>query len=176
MKTCSKCQLSKPLDDFSSHRREKDGKNTICKSCDGIRKRAWQKANPQKCCDSRKRYYQRHPDRVKAYNQSQKGRARDKRYYRRNYQKCYAMVMLRKARLLKAPIVEKIDRISIYERDQGICHICKHRVSKMKFTLDHLIPLSKQGNHTAINLATAHRSCNSRRKDGRLPAQLRLLP
>jgi 5-methylcytosine-specific restriction endonuclease McrA len=42
-------------------------------------------------------------------------------------------------------------------------------------TLDHLIPLSKGGNHTSDNLALAHGRCNSRRGAGRIPAQLRLL-
>ncbi len=37
------------------------------------------------------------------------------------------------------------------------------------------IPLSKGGPHTAANLSVAHRSCNSRRHAGRLPAQLRLI-
>ena len=37
MKTCAKCKLSRPLDDFHNDRRHKDGKNIWCKSC----KDAW---------------------------------------------------------------------------------------------------------------------------------------
>lgn len=41
-------------------------------------------------------------------------------------------------------------------------------------TMDHLVPLSKGGDHSWENVALAHRSCNSKRGAGRLPAQLRL--
>jgi hypothetical protein len=82
---------------------------------------------------------------------------------------------IRKARINGASIIEKIDRNAIYERDGGICHICHRKVSKKTFTLDHLVPVVHHGDHTAINIAIAHRGCNSRRGAGRIPAQLRLL-
>jgi 5-methylcytosine-specific restriction endonuclease McrA len=81
----------------------------------------------------------------------------------------------RRARMNAAAIIEKVDRNAVYERDNGICHICHRKVSEKTFTLDHLIPIAHHGDHTAINLAVAHRRCNSRRGPGRLPAQLRLI-
>lgn len=71
--------------------------------------------------------------------------------------------------------IEIVSRAAIIARDKAICHICQRKVAKKDMTLDHLIPLSKGGPHTSRNLAVAHRSCNSRRGAGRLPAQLRLI-
>jgi hypothetical protein len=91
-----------------------------------------------------------------------------------NPTRVYGQRAKRRALLLNAPSVECIDRAAIIARDKSICHICKKPVRKVDITLDHLIPLSQGGPHTAQNLAVAHFSCNSRRGAGRLPAQLRL--
>lgn len=66
-----------------------------------------------------------------------------------------------------------VDRQAIIARDGSRCHVC-HRIVREDITLDHLIPLSKGGIHNAQHLAVACRSCNAKRGDGRLPAQLRL--
>jgi len=60
------------------------------------------------------------------------------------------------------------------ERDRWRCHICRKHVRLCDATCDHLIPRSVGGGREASNLALAHRSCNSRRGAGRLPAQLLL--
>jgi len=81
----------------------------------------------------------------------------------------------RRARIKGSAETEFIDRAEIYERDGGRCHICERFVWDGDFTLDHLIPLSKGGEHTALNVRLAHRWCNSKRGAGRLPAQLLLV-
>lgn len=63
----------------------------------------------------------------------------------------------------------------IATRDRWRCHICRKRVARRSATLDHLIPVSAGGLHIPENLALAHRSCNSRRGTGRIPAQLRMV-
>ena len=86
------------------------------------------------------------------------------------------MSVKRQARIRNAPVIETLDRRYIYDRDGERCHICGERVVLgIDATLDHLVPLSKGGNHTADNVRLAHRSCNSRRGAGRLPAQLILV-
>lgn len=102
-------------------------------------------------------------------------RERSRAYQKANAAKFAAYAQERRARVRSAPKVERIDRNAIYDRDRGICHICGKHVPRKLMTLDHLIPLSKGGEHTARNLAVAHRSCNSKRGAGWLPAQLRLL-
>jgi hypothetical protein len=63
----------------------------------------------------------------------------------------------------------------IGERDNWRCHICSGHVHRKDATRDHLIPVIHGGLTTAENLALAHRRCNTRRLDGRIPAQLRLV-
>jgi hypothetical protein len=69
---------------------------------------------------------------------------------------------------------ERFTLRSIAERDGWRCHICLGPVSIKNWSLDHLEPLSKGDAHLRSNVALAHKDCNSRRGDGRIPAQLLL--
>lgn len=84
-------------------------------------------------------------------------------------------VQRRRARKQGAAVVEKISLAALYERDAGVCHICKKKVAWRDKSMDHLVPLSKGGDHSWVNVALAHRVCNSRRGVDRRPAQLRLV-
>lgn len=57
--------------------------------------------------------------------------------------------------------VEDIDMAVLYERDGGICQICKLPVERMKATVDHIIPISQGGLHEYSNVQIAHGPCNS---------------
>ena len=68
-------------------------------------------------------------------------------------------------------------RVEIYERDGWVCHLCDEPVDRVADfnddlapSLDHLQPRSKGGSDDPDNLATAHRLCNSRRRDDELEA------
>lgn len=60
------------------------------------------------------------------------------------------------------------------ERDAWRCHICGKHVNRNEASQDHIIPASQGGSSDLVNLALAHRKCNSRRGAGRIPAQMRL--
>ena len=69
-----------------------------------------------------------------------------------------------------AALVECVDPLDIYQRDLGVCYLCSevidltlHFNHRDSFTLDHVIPLALGGDTSYINLASAHRSCNSRK-------------
>jgi 5-methylcytosine-specific restriction endonuclease McrA len=108
--------------------------------------KAWAEKNADKVKNYRRRYWpqwkKRNLERYRAY-QSDYQRIRDSR--------------------LKAQTVERIDRFKVYERDEGICGICKSYVDKERFTIDHIFPLSKGGLHTYSNVQIAHSLCNSRK-------------
>jgi hypothetical protein len=63
---------------------------------------------------------------------------------------------------------DNIDPIEIFRRDGWKCHLCGRRTPKrLRGTcdekapeLDHILPLSKGGDHTVDNVACACRSCN----------------
>lgn len=198
-KFCPKCQTPKPLINFWKCRQHKDGLQYLCISCSqeyikeylktytkdrsAYHKSRWASLT----VDQRQRVYairrQNRANNLASYRQMDKDwnqknhdkvKAKRRRYHEKHPEVMYERNAARRARLLNAPVIEKINRQKIIERDRSICHICKKRVNSREITLDHLIPLIKGGEHTERNLAVAHRSCNSRRHDGKLPAQLRL--
>lgn len=77
---------------------------------------------------------------------------------------------VRKRQALKSGATkgEIFTRLEIMERDGWVCHLCGGEIdrnakarSREYGTVDHIIPLSKGGNHTLDNVAAAHGSCNS---------------
>ena len=68
---------------------------------------------------------------------------------------------------------EVVDLATVARRDGWRCHICRLKVTREDWSLDHLIPLSHGGEHTYANVALAHHRCNARR-GATGPAQLRL--
>ena len=83
------------------------------------------------------------PDRVKEYN-------RKSRLKRRGVEKGIAYTSL-----------------EIFERDGWICQLCeepvieKDSMNKWGPTIDHIIPVTKDGIDCETNVQLAHRSCNS---------------
>lgn len=61
-------------------------------------------------------------------------------------------------------------RKQIYERDKGICHLCKKHVEFEDSTLDHVVPRSLNGSNKDNNLKIAHDRCNNER--GNLPLDI----
>lgn len=80
----------------------------------------------------------------------------------------------RRARIKNA-FVENVDAMVVYERDNWICQLCNKSVSKILdrkivdiASLDHIIPISKGGEHSYANTQLAHLSCNIK-KGARTP-------
>lgn len=56
--------------------------------------------------------------------------------------------------------VERVYRSVVWTRDGGICHICELPADVAKWHLDHIVPLSKGGEHSYANTAVSHPRCN----------------
>jgi 5-methylcytosine-specific restriction enzyme A len=55
-------------------------------------------------------------------------------------------------------------KLRLWERDGGVCHICREPVNALSLaTRDHIVPLSAGGCTCSGNIALAHRGCNTRR-------------
>src|SRR5882672_2199350 len=67
----------------------------------------------------------------------------------------------RRALKQQATVIEKVEIALIFMRDRGICSICGKKVQRKEATLDHIIPLSRGGNHSYQNSSLAHGRCNS---------------
>lgn len=53
--------------------------------------------------------------------------------------------------------------MAIYERDEGMCHICEEHVPLEEFEIDHIFPVSRGGSSDSSNLAVSHMRCNRRK-------------
>lgn len=59
----------------------------------------------------------------------------------------------------------KFSRENIYLRDNYTCQYCGEQFTSHKLTLDHVIPVSKSGPKSWLNLVTACRDCNQKKAD-----------
>jgi 5-methylcytosine-specific restriction endonuclease McrA len=64
-------------------------------------------------------------------------------------------------------------RVRIYIRDGFRCQYCGERKNPVELTLDHILPRSRGGNGSAINVVTACFACNQR-KGNRTPEEARM--
>lgn len=63
-KACSKCEATKPLEQFHKSKRSPDGRMSRCKACSNARANEWKRDNPERHNAKRKRYYQRNRERL----------------------------------------------------------------------------------------------------------------
>lgn len=125
-------------------------KRHYLKNSERIKKRSidWYLANKTPAQEQFKRYAAANPDVIKrcSFKSAHKRRA-----------------------IVKKVFVEHVDPHVVYDRDNGICGICKRRVDRNgKWEIDHVIPISKGGVHAYANVQLAHQSCN-RTKSATIP-------
>lgn len=164
MKTCSKCKIEKDLDLFPNSKAH-GGKYPQCKACKYAQgKKDYKKRQSHYKNLAQARYEgnkEAHQAQTTAWrvNNPEKHAAISKR-----------SIQKRRAQKLNA-VCETIDIAILYARDLGICQLCGEICAESEASIDHIIPLSKQGNHTYANTHLAHISCNSR-KHNKLPDEL----
>lgn len=62
----------------------------------------------------------------------------------------------------------RFSKQNVYLRDAGVCQYCGKKCSTKELTIDHVIPVSKQGPETWSNVVAACRHCNQK-KGNRTP-------
>lgn len=72
--------------------------------------------------------------------------------------------------------VEDVQRAVVFERDDYVCMICREPLdmnatwpAPLSPTLDHIVPLSRGGDHSYVNAQSAHARCNTAKGDRELP-------
>lgn len=190
-KVCSRCGLVKDaLTDFYRQRHCRDGLNGVCKECFNrsgaeryhTRTKFDPAARAGRKLASRRRWekVRDDPDLLAAHRTAtEQWRARNKdrmsdsyRSWRlANADKVREKNQRRRARLLGA-FVAPVDPAVIWERDNGVCQLCRAPVDpelewphRWCGTIDHIIPLAGGGTHEPGNVQLAHHSCNSRKND-----------
>lgn len=109
------------------------------------------------------KYKERNRDTLNKYNRTYSKTERGKENKKKGSQR-------RRARKLGAAIVETFTSQQVFERDFYICCICGleidktlHHPEKLSASLEHKIPLSRGGDHSLENCASAHLLCNLRK-------------
>ena len=178
MKTCTKCLRELSLDHFSKARATRDGLNYNCRDCTSTACKswrekgatqaaayikAWRKANPEKVAAQHRRYRKANAEKIAAQSKVyclanlEKIAARSKAYYEANPEDA------RRRRAQQAGVfVETIPNdikaqlIALYG---PICMVpgCENR----NLEIDHIVPLSKGGDHVVGNFQLLCKSCNS---------------
>jgi len=152
-------------------------------------KARWQKYsqnNREKINAHKKIYDSQNPKKIREYSQ---------KYYKKNQGKCRESCRQyqaknrdsftdrsRRRRAIKRSVtIEKFSSLEIFQRDQWVCQICKKGVNRrlkcphpLSKSLDHIIPLSRGGSHSKINVQLVHLVCNERAHVGGVK-QLRLI-
>jgi 5-methylcytosine-specific restriction endonuclease McrA len=64
-------------------------------------------------------------------------------------------------------------RLRIYMRDKFRCQYCGEKKAASELTLDHILPRSRGGDNSPVNIVTACVPCNNR-KGNRTPAEARM--
>lgn len=152
---------------------------------------AWRKENPERRRAERQVYYEKHREQILARNRQkwaalssaereaigrrkywkhrERRLAASKRDYEANRHLYRDRYQAYRARLAGAQ-VEVVKRLTVFERDSYVCQICGkptegQHPELLSPALDHIIPISKGGEHSYANVQTAHFSCNSKKSN-----------
>lgn len=68
----------------------------------------------------------------------------------------------RRARLIDA-FIEAVDPVRVWERDNGVCHICGLPADPARWDMEHVVPLARGGQHCYANVRVSHPVCNYRK-------------
>ena len=139
-----------------------------CGKCSTCRARAWKQANPERARElnrkSRAKNLESARRSAREYNERNRERIREnlRRYNEVHRERQNARA--REYHQLKArATVERVDRLVVLERDDGVCGICGEDVDPMDFHVDHIVPVRQGGEHSYANVQTAHPACNWRK-------------
>lgn len=190
IKYCCNCRTVKPLEDFT----KKLKGYGYCKPCNSKKSSAdWQKASEERK-QKRREYgkkYSKLPSvrKIKRekmrekYHSDPEYRARSSSWYknlsieeqrelRKRYKYPYKHTeaavkrdLAYRARKYNAPIVIRFSKTDIIKRDGLNCYLCGKLLTEKTATIDHLIPLSRSGNHKPENVKIACSFCNTSKKN-----------
>lgn len=178
--TCKECAKDYAKEYRKTHREEclelgreyyKDHKKDLCNYG-----KEYRKTHREEHCKYYKQYYKDHRkeklELAKEYQKSHKGRRRE---YMKNYLQtatgrlaCRICRHRRRARKLAAGgdgiSAEQWQRIIIKQKNK--CNICHRKFTKTRpATMDHIVPISKEGDHDTSNIQALCKSCNSSKHD-----------
>jgi 5-methylcytosine-specific restriction endonuclease McrA len=185
MKTCSKCNETKPLDRFSKNRRSKDGLQVHCKSCEA----AWYAANRERKAETGAAWHAANRERKAATNAAWYATNHERKaetgaaWYAANRERMAATVAAwKKANPDKVTAhsqrrrARKRNAAGTFTSEQWLARLAYHENkcvycgSPDNLHIEHQIPLARGGTNWPSNLVPACGTCN-RSKGTRTPKQ-----
>lgn len=171
-KWCSKCGYNKPQEEFAKDHSKPSGYGSICKVCKNLARKdhyysnheqniqrvvEYQKRNPEKIQKHRRDGYIRNKAiriiSIRKQNNTSKGKARRKR------------IQARRRGAKQSILTAEQWQWLLEEWDFG-CAYCKVKFDEENHpTQDHVIPLSKGGNHSFSNCVPSCMKCNIKKSD-----------
>lgn len=155
MKTCNDCQLQKPVEEFYRNPENRDGRSGHCKSCHKIRvektltkRDAEKKRLLQDKYNLQRREYRRNPE-VKKRHQHQKSEKRQRRVF-------HIFSLSSNLRHKGRGIVTARELWIIARRQRLICPLSGLFLTRKTISLDHIVPISQGGSHSAENIQLVH--------------------
>jgi len=188
-KFCPKCQTVKPRSSFHRNRKALDGYQGYCNVCGNRAKYASIAKKKEHYLEMGRRNQKARRTRVPDVIRAEKLREYEKHKERYNRSRAawfaahpgererlhYLAGVRRRTREYNA-YVEDVERIVVWERDNGVCYLCGDTVSFYQMHLDHVIPISKGGEHSYVNIKATHGDCNQRKSARLLPVVTRINP
>ena len=192
MKRCNKCGNTYELESgFYKHKHTKTGYGSNCKNCIRAKSIQWKAENHERHLANNIAWVARNPEKVSGYRAARRESSgpelvkyhrayyeanrdhllsRAKRWQQENRDQHYANLLARKARKKNA-FVERVRRDVLARRAGWKCGICGDLVTRNDWTVDHIIPLSRGGEHSYANTQIAHLLCNIR-KGTKMPEEM----
>lgn len=176
MIVCGKCSEERPRDQIN--------KNGWCKGCKSAAGRAWYQKNRAAVIEKVMARDRSRPEERKAYNREYYQQNKDTKFkeyaarkdpakkraceqsWRERHRERYREYMRRGAFKRRARVAEVRNDLT-FEQWQMIKaayrFCCAYCGKRRPLTQDHIIPVSKGGEHTAENIVPACQSCNARK-------------
>ena len=131
----------------------------------------WREAHPDKVKEYYDRYYENNREKIKDLIKKFKDAHREEineanKIYKQEHPDRYRDYCENRRARIRDQYVDDIKRIAVFERDNGICHICGLVVDKDNWHLDHVIPIAVGGEHSYVNVAVSHPKCNLQKGAG----------
>jgi 5-methylcytosine-specific restriction endonuclease McrA len=157
LKRCTVCG-PQPVENFTKRKASPDGLGYKCKTCTRDYLVAWRKANYTHVLEYARQYKIDNAAAVVEYRNRHDVKERD------SIRHAEWAKMNQERRRANA---EYVHPLVVLECHDGICGICGSDVDPLNFHMDHVIPLSRGGEHNYTNVQPAHPFCNISKRDGR---------